>query len=542
MTETLSPFAQAIYLQKYSFNQRETWEDTAHRVVSAVAEVAPFTKYERQRLLELVTQRKFVPGGRYLYAAGRPFHQVQNCLLCRAADSREGWATLMQKAAMGLMTGAGLGVNYSDVRPKGRRVRKTGGTATGPLALMQMVNEAGRHIMQGGARRSALWAGLHWSHPDVLEFIAIKDWSPELQRLKAADFNFPAPLDGTNVSVCLDREFFEAYAQGDAVAHQVYWVAVRSMLRTGEPGFSVDFHNPNESLRNACTEVVSADDSDICNLGSLNLARFDSLDEFEEATHLATAFLLAGTLYSDVPYAEVATVRTKNRRLGLGLLGIHEWLIRRGLRYEPSPALGAWLDRWKANSDLAADLYAHSWGLERPVAVRAVAPTGTIGIVAETTTGAEPMFCVAYRRRYKGPDGHATHYQYVVDPVAQRMVEAGIDPHTLEDAYTLAADPERRVAFQAWLQGYVDNAISSTINLPAWGTEHNSDLTVQAFGDMLLRYLPSLRGVTVYPDGARSGQPLVRVAYDTAVGKEGQVFYEAADVCDISGKGGSCGS
>jgi ribonucleoside-diphosphate reductase alpha chain len=342
--------------------------------------------------------------------------------------------------------------------------------------------------------------------------------------------------------VILDRDFFVAYSAGERQARDVYWTAVRGMLETGEPGFSVDYANRRESLRNACTEVVSDTDSDICNLGSLNLARFEDVEAFAKAVRLGTMFLLAGTVYSDVPYTQVEIVRERNRRLGLGLLGIHEWLVKRGKRYAPDDELGEWLAVWRDVSNATAAEYAAAWGLNVPVAVRAIAPTGTIGIVAETTTGAEPMFCVAYRRRYKGPDGHATHYQYVVDPVAKRLVDAGVDPHTLEDAYTLAADPERRVAFQAWLQGYVDNAISSTINLPPWGSELNSDLTVQPFGDMLLKYLPKLRGVTVYPDGARSGQPLVRVAYDTAVGKEGQVFYEGADVCDISGKGGTCGA
>lgn len=542
MTEALSPFAQAIYLQKYSRGQAELWPDTAERVVHHVLSAVDVPLADKQAVEALVTARQFMPGGRYLYAAGRPFHQVQNCLLCRAEDSREGWADLMHKAAMGLMTGAGLGVDYSEIRPRGSPVTKTGGTATGPVSLMQMVNEAGRHIMQGGARRSALWAGLRWDHIDIFEFMALKDWTPEVQRLKAADFNFPAPMDGTNISVILDRKFFAAFARGDAHATQVYWTAVRAMLRSGEPGFSVDWANSKESLRNACTEVVSDTDSDICNLGSLNLARFEDLEDFAKAVRLGTMFLLAGTVYSDVPYDQVAVVRDRNRRLGLGLLGIHEWLVKRGKRYAPDSELGEWLAVWRDVSNATAAEYAAAWGLNVPVAVRAIAPTGTIGIVAETTTGAEPMFCVAYRRRYKGPDGHSTHYQYVVDPVAKRLVDAGADPHTLEDAYTLAADPERRVEFQAWLQGYVDNAISSTINLPAWGSDLNNEGTVEAFGKMLYWYLPQLRGVTVYPDGARSGQPLVRVAYDTAVGKEGQVFYEAADVCDFSGKGGTCGS
>lgn len=542
-----SEFAEAIYKQKYAHTKedgsQETWPETANRVASEVLSAVPTDDAGPlcSATYELIRDRKFIPAGRYLYGAGRAFHQTQNCLALRAEDSREGWADLLHKSSMALMTGAGIGVDYSAVRAEGSAISRTGGKATGPNALAQIINEAGRHIMQGGARRSAIWAGLSWRHPDIFKFIAIKDWSPEIRRLKEQDFNFPAPLDVTNVSVILDRDFFASYEEGDPHARAVYWTAVESMLRNGEPGFSIDYQNSRESLRNACTEFVSEDDSDICNLGSLNMARFDTLDEFREGVRLATTFLLAGTLYSDVPYQKVDLVRTKNRRLGLGLMGIHEWLLKRGKQYGPDAELAAWLEAYREVSAGTATTTADAWGISRPIATRAVAPTGTVGIIAETTTGIEPIFCVAYRRRYKGRDGHSTQYQYVLDPAAKRLIESGIDSESIEDAYTLSENVERRVEFQAWVQQYVDMAISSTINMPAWGSEYNNETRVHPFGEMLLRYLPKLRGITVYPDGARGGQPLVPVSYQTAIGKVGQIFVEQMDVCDLTG-GGSCGS
>src|SRR5690348_12112588 len=164
------------------------------------------------RLLEkLIAERKFVPGGRYLYASGRDLHQVQNCALYRAEDTREGWADLVHKTTMALMTGAGVGVDYSDVRCSGSIISRTGGTASGPISLMKMVNEVGRNVMQGGARRSAIWAGLAWWHADIFDFIEVKDWSDEVKALKEKDFTFPADLDMTNISVILDADFFQAY-------------------------------------------------------------------------------------------------------------------------------------------------------------------------------------------------------------------------------------------------------------------------------------------------------------------------------------------
>lgn len=852
-----SKFSEAIYKQKYSHTlpngEKESWDQIAKRVAANVMGTVTESLTEINNVYELIRDRKFMPGGRYLYASGRPFHQTQNCLLLRAEDSREGWATLMQKATMALMTGAGIGVDYSDIRAEGSSIGKTGGTSTGPLALMQMVNEAGRHIMQGGARRSAIWAGLRWSHPDVLKFINMKAWHPELVAMKERDYNAAAPMDGTNISVILDRDFFDSYYSGDLKARTVYWAVIRSMLSTAEPGFSVDYNNPRESLRNApvvgstrvltldgyqpvsqiigkpvtlwtgkqwaedcifkltkksadlirvdlsngrsitcdpehpfmvknylgagknkrieivrvpaaelqedqkiwsdlplntlynwrktdyalgfvfgdgsitaghgdisyhtpekkpcfdytvellqaklgtngnrayfkcegldtkedwlntnltpefiagwmdadgcytrqllrisnrskevlyklqesldafgiksvvredgessykpgnrmytlgvlsdsllrfkeviptlrikidlpdtwkpyreseirvvnverldynedvyccdvgveehsfmaegvlisnCTEVVSEDDSDICNLGSINMARIGTLDEFIRAVEIGTTFLLCGTLYSDVPYRGVSEVREKNRRLGLGLMGIHEWLLQRGYSYGENAELTTWLEVYRTVSQETANRVADSLGISRPVATRAIAPTGTIGIVAETTTGIEPIFCTAYRRRYKGTDGKTTNYQYVIDPTAKRLIEAGISPEAVEDSYTLAENTERRVAFQAYVQQYVDQAISSTINLPEWGSELNNANTVEAFGNMLIKYLPNLRGITCYPDGCRGGQPLVRVKYETAIGHEGHVFVEQMDVCDIT-KGGSCNS
>jgi ribonucleoside-diphosphate reductase alpha chain len=541
-----SPFAKAVVEQKYLWElpeHKESWEELATRVAMNVLAAVDARPSLIAHVEAATRDRKFLPGGRYLRCAGKSYHQTQNCALFRAVDSREGWGDVMQKATLALMTGAGVGVVYSDLRAAGKPVRRTGGTSSGPLSLMQMVNEAGRGIVNGGDRRAAIWAGLHWNHPDIHAFIGLKNWSPEVRALKEKDYNFPATMDMTNISVIIDDEFFEAYANEDhskhAMAHNVYRAVVRQMLKTAEPGFSIDVgRNRGENLRNACTEITSADDSDICNLGSINLARVDSLEEMKHLVEIATAFLLAGTVYSDVPFPKIDQVRTKNRRLGLGLMGIHEWLIKRGKSYGPDAELEEYLRVYDTSTEIAHK-YADEWELSRPVKTRAIAPTGTIGIVAETTTGIEPVFCVAYKRRYL--KGQTWHYQYVVDPTAKRLIEAGVSPDSIEDAYSLAEDVERRVAFQAWVQQYVDHGISSTINLPAWGSELNNDGRVLEFGDMLMKYLPQLRGVTCYPDGARGGQPLTPVKYATAMKHIGEVFIEAADVCDLT-KGGSCGA
>lgn len=546
--QSMSSFANGVYKDKYSFkdqdgNPVEEWSDTALRVVTAVLGELGYKPgdYEFDKTLELVSLRKFIPGGRYLYSCGRPLHQTQNCLLLQAEDSREGWAELMQKSAMALQTGAGIGIDYSDIRPSGYVIKKTGGVASGPISLAKIINEIGRNVMQGGSRRSAIWAGLNWRHDDIYKFIAAKDWPEIVLKEKEKNFFFPGDLDMTNISVLLDDEFFDAYEDVDSEwhshAHKVYDLTVRNMVTSAEPGLSIDVEeNAGETLRNACTEITSRDDSDICNLGSINLARMNTVEEFAEAVKLGTLFLLAGTVYSHVPYEKVDEIRSKNRRLGLGVMGVHEWLLQRGKKYGPDTELGEWME-WYTNSETWANYYSDKHSLSRPIKTRAIAPTGTIGIVAETTTGIEPIFCAAYKRRVRSatPDGDLVRYEYVIDPTAKRLIENGVDPSSIEDSYILSYDVERRIKFQAWMQRYVDHAISSTINLPYQITDSQE---VEDFKLILSKYLYNIRGITCYPDGSRSGQPLTPVPLDYALSQEGNVFEETVEeIC----KGGVCG-
>jgi ribonucleoside-diphosphate reductase alpha chain len=492
---------------------------------------------------------KFVPGGRYLYYAGRPIKAFNNCYLLRSEeDTRQDWASLSWRSESCLSTGGGIGNDYSIYREKGAPLKRTGGQASGPVSKMWMINEIGREVMQGGSRRSAIYASLIHSHADIPEFLSAKDWDNQpvagtdlsVGDLKKADFNYAAPLDMTNISVNYDN----AWRDGDRLS-EVFVENCRLALRNGEPGFSFNFdEKENETLRNACTEVTSEDDSDVRNLGSINFSRVASPAELDRVVELATKFLLCGTLKADLPYDKVYQVREKNRRLGLGLMGVHEWLIARGYRYEMNEELRAWLGIWRNRSDVTARRFADELGVSRPVAVRAIAPTGTIGIIAGTTTGIEPIFAVAYKRRYL-VNGTTWMYQYVVDSAAQELIDLyGIDPDKVESAIDLAADYERRIAFQADVQDFVDMSISSTINLPAFGTELNHDGTVEDFARTLAHYAPRLRGFTCYPDGARGGQPLTSVPYSEAKDQLGREFAEAVvahDICDISGKGGTCG-
>lgn len=533
-------FAENVFNLKYRQGPSDTWDALCERLVEDVCgtrwgtERPLMSQSDRDQLVQYMKEMKFLAGGRYLYYAGRPNHYFNNCFLLRAEeDTREEWANVAQRATSCLMTGGGIGVDYSILRAAGKPIRRTGGVSSGPLSLMNMVNEIGRNVMQGGSRRSAIYASLNWLHEDIPAFLKAKNWSDEIKAMKNKNFNAAAPLDMTNISVNYDDKWL--YNADRANLH-TFVENCRQAMMTGEPGFSFNFGDKqNETLRNACTEVTSSDDSDVCNLGSINISNIKDIEEFKHVVELGSKFLVCGTLRADLPYEKVYKVREKNRRLGLGLMGIHAWLLQRGYGYEVTPELHEWLKVYKDESERSANEHCERLYISRPVAYRAIAPTGSIGILAGTTTGIEPLFAVAYKRRYL-TDGTKWKFEYVVDSTADQLIrEYGLDPNKIETAYGLSHDYEKRLKFQADIQDYVDMSISSTINLPSWGSRGNSESDVARFADTLSKYAPRLRGFTCYPDGSRGGQPLTEVPYEEAIKHKGIVFEENIDRACVSG-------
>ena len=525
MGTSLSLFSESIFKRTYSFHDQESWEACAARVAKAIAD----DKKQEKAFFEIIRDRVFIPGGRYLYSSGREIKQYSNCFGFLAKDSREGWANLLQDVTMCLSMGGGLGVNYSEVREKDAPIRRMGGKASGPKALMHMVNEVARHVMAGGKRRSALWAGLNWNHPDIMDFIQAKDWNDDIKAMKAKNFDFPAPMDMTNMSVIIGNEYLNKLHSGDPNVTQMHTKICEYMLRTGEPAFlnmSLRLKDdPGATTTNACTEST-LHPHDTCNLGSVVLPRIKSLEQMETVTRLAIKFLYNGSLKAHYPTDKIASVAQANRRIGLGIMGLHEFMLLHDHKYEWFPKLEQYLHVWQEASDDEAKKYSRHVNEAPPIARRAIAPTGTISIVAETTSGIEPVFCSAYRRRYI--DAGQYKFQYVVDPTVRRLIELGVPSKNIEDAYTLSFDVRRRLEVNAQVQRFTDQAISSTVNLPRFD---QNVITVPEFADLMKEYLPRLKGITTYPDGARSGQPLSPVSIEEAMSNEGVVFEEDGERC-----------
>ena len=536
---------EAIFKQKYASNAYESWEDKAHTVVNYVCGDVDgdknnlMSKGARDQLTQYISEFKFMPGGRYLWYSGRDARFFNNCYLLRLEDdSREEWAGVTQRAMSCLMTGGGIGVDVSICRPSGRQLRRTGGVASGPIPLLYTLNEVGRNVMQGGSRRSALYGSMNWQHEDAKTLLHAKNWHDmflgnqkeyTVADMKKLNFNYAAPLDMMNISLNYDDVWLNG--NGDDVFNE----NCRQALMTGEPGFSFNFgEKQNETLRNACTEITSEDDSDVCNLGSVNLANIDSVEELKAVVNLSAKFLVCGLIRAHLPYKKVEKVRQKNSRIGLGLMGLHEWLLKRGHKYEMNDELKQWMKVYESESTRAANAHCDRLFLNRPKGYRAIAPTGTISILAGTTSGIEPIYAVAYRRRYL-TDGTRWKHQFVVDGTAESLIGDGIKPEDIESAVDLAADPERRIKFQYELQKYVDHAISSTINLPQWGSELNNEDKVPELAKTIRKYAPGLRGLTLYPDGSRGGQPISSCSYEEAHSKRGVIFEDNSEEQCLSG-------
>lgn len=540
-------YAEDIFRMKYAMSPDDSWPNLARGLVNDVCGDRSLTakpnttpllsKEALAQLTQYIIDQKFIPAGRYLYYARRPIGFFNNCFCLKGEeDTREEWGSLLKRSSDCLMSGGGIGVDYSVFRPSGHSLFRTGGVSSGPVPLMYSINEIGRNVMQGGSRRSAIYASLNWQHGDIQEFVHAKDYPHWIRDKKAEDFNFPAPLDMTNISVNWDTAFLEKCREGDhdhgdkyTNTPSLWYDVIKQMCKTGEPGMSFNFYeNEKETLRNACSEFTSEDDSDVCNLGSVNLCNISDITELRDVVNLASKFLVCGTVRGDVPYDKVKKVRDQNRKIGLGLMGVHAWLLQRGYKYEVVPELHQWLAVYRDESERAANEICDRFYLNRPKKYRAVAPAGTISILASSTSGIEPLYAVAYKRRYL--EGKARwKYQYVIDATAQRLIdEYGIEPDSIEIAPDLAKDAERRVKFQYDIQKYVDMAISSTLNLPQWGTEFNNEDTLEKYAGIVLRHAHGLRGITFYPDGSRGGQPLTAVPYAEAVDQKGIVYEEEA--------------
>ena len=584
----LSPNARIVLEKRYLVRDAqgrstETPEDMFWRVATVVAEADRrygASDAQVQALAEefyaLMTQRRFEPNSPTLMNAGRPLGQLSACFVLPVDDALSNGQTgiydTLRSMALIHQSGGGTGFGFSRIRPKGSMVRSTTGVASGPVSFMKLYDASTDAVKQGGTRRGANMGILRVDHPDVMDFITCKE---DLTQIT----NF-------NISVAITETFMEAVKAGTSYdlvnpvtkevtgqmdARTVWDKMVLGAWRTGEPGvFFVDAankYNPVPHLgayeaTNPCGEQPLLP-YDVCNLGSVNVGYYVENGQMDWEAYgrdirTATHFLDNIIDVNKYPLPEIDALSKRIRRIGLGVMGFADGLVKMGIAYDTPEGVEMGrrvmefldVESKKESERLANERgpfpeWARSiWGpdatcardaqggrirpmqLLRNCNVTTVAPTGTISIIAGCSSGLEPLFAVAFMRNQAGvmmPDVNedfvaiAKQEGWYSDALVERIAKTGTVQHPeipakWQRVFVTANNiaPEWHVRMQAAFQQHCDSAISKTTNFAGSATIDD----VRAIYE--LAYELDCKGVTVYRDGSRDGQVLSTGATEQA--------------------------
>ncbi len=537
----------------------ETPEDLFRRVARGVAAAearyggAAAVARQTEAFYEALASLKFLPNTPTLMNADIPGGQLAACFVVPIEDDMRSILEGVRDMALIHQTGGGTGFSFTHLRPRGDQVRSTGRVASGPVGFMRIFDVTTEVVKQGGRRRGANMGILNVDHPDILEFVKTK-----------ADLGM---LTNFNLSVAVTAAFMEQVERAESYplinprtgeetgrlnAREVFEIICRYALETGDPGLifldAVNRANPTPELgpmeaTNPCGEQPLLP-YESCNLGSINLARLvkgRDLDwqELERLTRLGVAFLDDVIDQSHYPLPQITAITRANRKIGLGVMGLADLFIQLGIAYDSPEALEVGkkiMARIQAAAVSQSEALAKErgafpnfpgslWDREgrlprRNATVTTVAPTGTISIIAGTSSGIEPLFALAYRRRaLEGEEFDEVHPLFL-----QQLREKGLPeeewlpkvlaagrvrpltglPEELRRLFptTFEVSVDYQVQMQAAFQRHVDNAVSKTINLAPEATVAEVALAFK------LAYKLGLKGITVYRYGSKPGQVL----------------------------------
>lgn len=546
--------ARRYYLKDRGGNPLENWESLCRRVSDAVAAVdSEMEDYEtlRDSFFNMIYHLDFLPNSPCLMNAGTDLGQLSACFVLPVEDSMDGIFTSIRNGALVHKTGGGTGYSFSRLRPLNSAVQSTQGVASGPLSFAAVFDAATETIKQGGKRRGANMGVLRVDHPDIMEFISAKQ-----DQTRFTNFNFSVAITDTFMeAVKTDQEYdLVDPSNGKVVdtlqARDVFDKIVDLAWHNGEPGvLFIDAANRANSTpqlgefeaTNPCGEQWLLP-YESCNLGSINLGQYvrEGEVDFERlgrTVKLAVRFLDNVIDCNRFPIPEIAEMTQKTRKIGLGIMGMHDMLIQMQLPYgaekgrEASAAVMRFIrqEAEKISVELAEckgsfpayDPQYNDYPARRNAALTSIQPTGTVSMIADCASGCEPYFSIVMEKNVMDGDRFLMvnkHFETVareegffsdelLEKVAETGTVVGLDeiPEKWQEIFRTAQDiaPEEHIRMQGALQlNGIDSSISKTINLPSSAIPDDVRLSY------LLGFELGCKGLTVYRDGSRDAQVL----------------------------------